>query len=130
QTIECRLAGVFAREIRESSLELTQRWLQRIAARVAIDPARIFPTDELLNHIPVLVGGIAEFVENPAEEVTEEIPVIAKAIEMGKLRYAQGFSADQILREYELLGGVLFAFLVRVVDRLEEPMPPGELLSC
>jgi signal transduction histidine kinase len=130
QTIECRLAGAFAREIRESSLELTQRWLQRIASRVAIDPARIFPTDELLNHIPVLVGGIAEFVENPAEEISEEIPVIAKAVEMGKLRYAQGFSADQILREYELLGGVLFAFLVRVVDDVGEPTPPSELLSC
>jgi signal transduction histidine kinase len=130
QTIECRLAAAFAREIRESSLELTQRWLQRIAARVAIDPARIFPTDELLNHIPVLVAGIAEFVENPAEEITEEIPVIAKAVEMGKLRHAQGFSAEQILREYELLGGVLFAFLVRVVDEIGEETPPGELLSC
>jgi signal transduction histidine kinase len=78
----------------------------------------------------VLVAGISEFVENPAEEITDEIPVIAKAIEMGKLRYAQGFSAEQILREYELLGGVLFAFLVRVVDEIGEETPPGELLSC
>jgi signal transduction histidine kinase len=130
QTIEHRLAAALAREIRESSLELTRRWLQRIAARVALDPARIFPTDELLNHIPVLVAGIAEFVENPAEEITAEIPVIAKAIELGKLRHAQGFSAEQILREYELLGGVLFAFLARVVDGVEAEAPPGELLSC
>jgi hypothetical protein len=130
QTTECRLAVALAREVRESSLELTQRWLKRIAERVAIEPARIFPTDELLNHIPVLIEGIAAYVENPADEITHDIPVIAKAIEMGELRHAQGFTAEQILKEYELLGGVLFAFLERTVDEVEEPLPPGELLSC
>jgi signal transduction histidine kinase len=127
---ECRVATLLAEELRSARLELTQRWLDRIAARVAIDPGRIFPTDEVLDHVPVLLDGIADYLEDPADEISADVPVIAKAIELGHLRHSQGFSAHQILKEYEILGGVLFSFLVRGVDRIERECPPSELLTC
>jgi signal transduction histidine kinase len=127
---ECRVATALAEELRSARLELTQRWLDRIAARVTIDRSRIFPTDEVLDHVPVLLEGIADYLENPAEEISADVPVIAKAIELGRLRHAQGFSAYQILKEYEMLGGVLFSFLVREVDEIEEEFPPSDLLTC
>jgi hypothetical protein len=34
-------------------------------------------------------------------------------MELGELRFAQGFDATEILKEYEILGGVLFAFALR-----------------
>ncbi|HEX2091747.1 MAG TPA: ATP-binding protein [Longimicrobiaceae bacterium] len=129
-TVNCRLATALAREIREAREELTLRWLDRIAARVAIDPNRVFPTDDLLDHVPLLMAGIADYLEDPVQEITADVPVIAKAIEMGELRYRQGFDAHEILKEYEILGGVLFAFLVRTVDRIEEPCTRAELLAC
>jgi signal transduction histidine kinase len=73
---------------------------------------------------------IADYLEDPTEEITADAPVAGKAIELGELRWQQGFDAHEILKEYELLGGVLFAFLVRTVDTVEEECPPSELLAC
>jgi len=126
----CRLAGALADEIRANREELTRRWLDRIAARVELDPNRIFPTDELLDHVPILMDRIADYLEDPSEEIAADAPVAGKAIELGELRWLQGFDAHEILKEYELLGGVLFSFLVRTVDMVDEECPPSELLSC
>ncbi len=129
-TITCRLAGAIATLLRASREELTRRWLDRIADRVSLAPNRIFPTEQLLDHIPLLIDGIADYLEDPADEITADMPVLGKAMELGRLRHEQGFSAHQILREYELLGGVIFAFIVREVDAVEEPCTRSELFAC
>jgi signal transduction histidine kinase len=128
--INCRLAGALAERMRESREDLTRRWLERIAARVEIDPNRVFPTDELLDHVPLLMDRIADYLQDPADEIAADAPVTGKAIELGELRWSQGFDAHQILKEYEILGGVLFAFLVRTVDEVDEECTRSELLAC
>ncbi|HET6765341.1 MAG TPA: sensor histidine kinase [Longimicrobiaceae bacterium] len=129
-TINCKLAAGLATRMRANREDLTRRWLERIVARVEMDPNRVFPTEELLDHVPMLVDRIADYLENPADEISADGPVTAKAIELGELRYAQGFDAHQILKEYELLGSILFAFLVRTVDEVDEPCTRPELLAC
>ena len=129
-TTPCPLAPVLAERIRASREELTQRWLERISARVALDPNRVFPTEDLLNHVPLLLDGIAAYLENAAREVPADAPVVAKAMELGALRHEQGFDEYQILKEFELLGGIVFAFLVREVRTLDEPCEKDELLVC
>ena len=126
----CPLAATLAARVRANRSVLTRRWLERIAARVSIEPDRIFPTDALLDHVPLLMDGIASYLENPAREITAEVTVVAKARELGELRHAQGFDAYQILKEYELLGSILFSFLVEEVDELDLQSPRGELLIC
>jgi signal transduction histidine kinase len=126
----CPLAGALARHLRESREVLVRRWIERIIDRVSIEPNRIFPTEELLDHVPLLIDGIADYMESPAEEITADVPVVAKALELGALRYEQGFSAHEILREYEILGGVLFTFLTQTVDQIEEECTRPELLAC
>ncbi|HKW47832.1 MAG TPA: ATP-binding protein [Gemmatimonadaceae bacterium] len=127
---DCPLARALASRLHAAREELTRRWLDRIAARVSIGLERVFPGEELLDHIPLLIDGIADYVENPAEEVAADAPVVAKAMELGELRYVQGFDAYQLFKEYELLGGVLFAFLARAVDEIDEPCSRSELLQC
>jgi signal transduction histidine kinase len=129
-TVNCRLAEALAQRMHGAKEDLTRRWLDRIAARVTIDPNRIFPSDDLLDHVPVLISGIADYLQNPADEITADIPVVAKAIELGELRFSQGFPAPQLLKEYEILGGVLYSFLIRSVDEIDEPCTPSELLAC
>jgi signal transduction histidine kinase len=126
----CPLATPLARHLREQRDHITLRWLERIAARVSIDKNRVFPSDELLDHVPLLIDGIADYVENPAEQIAADMPVVAKATELGGLRYAQGFDAYQISKEYELLGGVLFTFIGGVVDGIDLPCTRAELLRC
>src|SRR5215216_4402611 len=57
---EGTLAGILAERLRQQREALVHRWLQRIAARVNIDPNEVFPTEALLDHVPLLVDGIAE----------------------------------------------------------------------
>lgn len=126
----CPLAVVLAQRLRAERETLVTRWLERIADRVTLDPGQIFPTRDILDHVPLLVEGIADYMEDPAEEITADVPVVAKAMELGEMRYKQGFDVYQILKEYEILGGVLFDFLIRIVDTIDEPCTRGELLVC
>jgi signal transduction histidine kinase len=126
----CPLAAALAEHIRGSRRELTQRWLERIQARVSTDPNSVFPTEDLLDHVPLLMEGIADYLENPAAEPGGDTPVVGKAMELGALRHSQGFDVYEILKEYEILGGILFTFLAAVADRLEQPCEKSELLVC
>jgi signal transduction histidine kinase len=102
------LAHTIARSLRERRLDITAHWLERIAARITLDPESVFPSEQLLDHVPILIEGIADYIEDPADEIGAEVPVVAKAMELGALRFGQGFDATEILKEYEILGGILF----------------------
>jgi signal transduction histidine kinase len=128
-TRSCLVAVELAVRIRDARDELATRWLDRIAARLPLDPTSVFPTEELLDHVPLLLVGIADYLEDPADEITADMPVLAKAMELGELRFAQGFDATELLKEYEILGGVLFAFCIREHAAMTDP-PPGDLLVC
>jgi signal transduction histidine kinase len=127
---DCPMAGALAVRLRESKVELTTIWLDRISARVAIDPNRVFPTAELLDHVPLLLEGIADYVENPAAEISVDIAVVGKAMELGALRHKQGFDAYEILKEYQILGGILFHFFSNAAEEIDEPGDRRELMTC
>ena len=76
--------------------ELVRRWLDRIAARVSLLPNRVFPSEELLDHVPLMIEGIAHFIESPDGHIDSKVPVMAKAMELGALRHAQNFDAYEI----------------------------------
>ena len=129
-TQQCLLAPVLAKQLRASREELVRRWLDRITARTTINPQRIFPSDELLNHVPLLVDGIASYLEHPDRELGSDAPVVAKAMELGGLRHSQGFDAYEILKEHEILGGVVFNFLATAVEELEPEVSARDLVTC
>lgn len=128
-TATCPLAIELAQRIRDNHAELTRRWLDRIAARVSLEPNRVFPSDQLLDHVHILMQGIADYLENPADEISADMPVIAKAMELGALRLEQGFDAHEILKEYEILGGVLFNYAITQVQTMTAPCPDAEVLT-
>jgi signal transduction histidine kinase len=127
--VDCRLAAVMAGRLREARTELTTRWLERISERVSIAPDRIFPTEELLDHAPLLVEGVADYIEDPTRAVAADTDVISKARELGALRHAQGFDEFEILKEYEIFGGILFAFLGRIASETREELPRSDLAT-
>ena len=123
------LAVRLAARLRSARTELVSRWLDRIIARVSIAPSRVFPTDELLNHVPILVDGIADYLEHGETAVDGPVPLDAKAMELGELRHAQGFDAYEILKEHELLASVLYSFMRDVLPELE-PAPAVDVAVC
>src|SRR5918993_2336311 len=113
-----QLAHLLAAELREARTEVVRRWLDRIVARVRLDQNAVFPSDELLDHVPLLVDGIADYIESNGTNLDKRVPVEAKAMELGALRHAQGFDAYQILKEHEILAGILFTFLGDALTRV------------
>ena len=96
--------------LNEGSQDIVRRWLERMTERVSLDERFLFPGDDLLDHVPTLIEGMARALLS-LEPVTVDTPVVLKAKELGKLRFDQGFSAHQILWEYQLLGSVMLTYL-------------------
>lgn len=126
----CPLAGPLAERLRDARAELTRRWLERIVDRVDLDHRHVFPTDELLDHIPLLLVGIADHIEDPADTITADATVVFHARELGALRHRQGFNEYEILKEFELLGNILFTFAMQAVEEIDVECSRAELLGC
>ena len=96
----------------EESGHLAERWLERLIALLPVDANAIFPTSELLDHIPILIEDIAAYLRAPADlEIAANTSVIDKAQELGALRHQQNASVHQILREYDILADLLEQFV-------------------
>jgi signal transduction histidine kinase len=129
--VPCQLASHLARELRERRSDVVERWLERIVARVTVDAGEVFPTEDLLDHVPLLVDGIADYLEADGDDVDGHGPMEAKAMELGALRHSQGFDAYQILKEHEILSGILFTFLREALERADSPAPtPANVAEC
>lgn len=124
------LSAALAARLRASKEQLVQRWLDRIMARVSIAPSRIFPSEELLDHVPILIDGIASYLEQGDTGADADIPFAAKARELGALRHAQGFDAYEVMKEHELLNGIIFNFLASTADDIEVPATRKALAMC
>lgn len=124
------LAADLAHRLRAAKQELATQWLNRITARVAISKKRVFPTHELLNHVPLLIDGVASYLRHKERDIHSRLPVVAKAMELGALRHRQGFDAFELLKEYEMLAEIIFAFLTETSRTLPNDIPRTQFLAC
>ena len=98
---------------------LAARWLHRLHELLTVLPNEVFPSKQLLDHIPALIQEIAHYLRAPAnEEIAANTSVMQKARELGLLRHRQQASVHQLLREYEILGDILETFVVAETERL------------
>jgi signal transduction histidine kinase len=108
---------------------LAGRWLERLNALLPVEVNQVFPTDHLLDHIPSLIVEIAEYLRKPArEEFAANTLMMAKARELGELRYRQRASVHQLLREYRILGAILAKFVEEEATRAGTVVP-GEAIA-
>ena len=129
-TYPYELASILSDKLRVAKQELVTQWLNRITERVTISTGKVFPTHDLLNHVPLLIEGIAGFLKRPERDIDSKAPVVAKAMELGALRHAQGFDAYEILKEYEMLAEIVFAFLRDTSDSIGEDFSRRDFLIC
>ena len=118
-------AVVLSERVSAERETLASRWLERLTGMLVVEENDVFPSDKLLDHIPVLIAEIAAYLRAPAdEEIAANAAVIDKARELGVLRHEQRASVHQLLREYELLGELLEGFVMEETERLElKPTP-------
>jgi len=111
--------SVIADRMAAERLTLSAQWLARLREVLTVTPNEVFPSEQLLDHIPLIVDQIAAYLSAPAdEEIAANAAVMDKARELGLLRHQQRASAHQLLHEYEILGEILEAFLVDETARL------------
>jgi signal transduction histidine kinase len=112
-------AAILSQRMAAERLTLAGRWLGRLKELLTVADNDVFPSDHLLDHIPLLISEIATYLRAPAdEEIAANTAVIEKARELGALRHEQRASVHQLLREYEILGEILQGFLIDETSRL------------
>ena len=109
--------GAFlAARIEAAQRDLAMRWLEQLTAILPVERREVFPTTQLLDHIPELIAEIAKYLRAPHDEaIAANTAVMTKAAELGALRHEQRSSVHQLLREYHLLGTILEQFITREV---------------
>ena len=119
--------SIIATAIRAERFQISAQWLARLNEILEVQPNRVFPSDQLLDHIPLLIAEMADYVRAPAsEEIAANTSVIEKARELGVLRHGQKASVHQLLREYEILGEILEEFIAAETARLELTPTPAD----
>src|SRR5262249_58934897 len=105
---------------------LATRWLERCLAMLPVAAPSAFPTDSLLDHVPALILEISEYLRQPETAIAANTAILDKARELGALRHGQRASLHQVLREYQVLSGVLVAFVLEELQRLTAVPPATE----
>jgi signal transduction histidine kinase len=119
--------STIATAVRAERFPIAAQWLARLNEILEVEPNRVFPSDQLLDHIPLLIAEIADYLRAPqSEEIAANTSVIEKARELGVLRHGQKASVHQLLREYEILGEILEQFIASETARLQLTPSPAE----
>lgn len=109
---------------------LAARWFARLRDLLPVGAEEVFPSDRLLDHIPSLIVDISEYIKAPEEQaIAANTLVMEKARELGALRHEQRASLHQVLREYQLLGGILLRFIQDETIRLMLTPSPEECMT-
>lgn len=121
---------LIAARMRSEHRLIASRWFERLLDLLPVDAREIFPTDTLLDHVPALIFEIGGYLHQPAgEAIVSNTAILEKAGELGALRHSQRASLHQVLREYQVLRGVLVAFVLEELERAGAAPPAGEAVE-
>jgi signal transduction histidine kinase len=123
-------ATTIAAAMRDQAPSLAAHWLDRLVAVIPVDPNEVFPSESILDHVPVLIHHIADSLAGTQADVAADSFVIMKARELGDLRYEQEASVHQLLREYELLRSILETFIVDQASALQLSPDVSAVFAC
>jgi signal transduction histidine kinase len=113
-----------AEKLTLESNQITSEWVSILTSQLNVDPQRILPHDDLLDHVPVVLSRAADFLLVPdPEKLTAERFVIEEMRGIARLRRTQGFNVQEIIREFDELARLLDDFALRWLD--EYPGSPN-----
>ncbi|HEX8212340.1 MAG TPA: sensor histidine kinase [Longimicrobium sp.] len=96
---------------------ITRDWVDTLSAQLDLDPRRVLPHNDLLDHIPVVLARAADFLLVPDQEkLTAEKVVTDEMRDIANLRRGQGFDVQEIIREFDELARLLDAAALRWLD--------------
>jgi len=122
------LSAFLAERLRARSVELGERWLERLAVERPEPARRILPTETLLDHAPELIAHLAaSLTGQPSEErsrfLREELESLCA------LRMEQGYALVEVLGELHLLGRILLDALSEEISAHPGSPTPAQVLG-
>jgi len=128
--ITTNFGDLIAERIRAEHRALAAQWFERLLDLLPVDARDVFPTESILDHIPSLILEISEYLRHPVDDaIASNTAILEKAQELGALRHAQRASLHQVLREYQVLSGILVTFVVDEIERLRVIPSPRDTAS-
>jgi signal transduction histidine kinase len=116
---------LIAARMRAQHEQLAARWFERLVDLLPVGAHQVFPSTSLLDHVPSLILEISTYLRSDqASALAADSIILDKARDLGALRYEQQASLHQVLREYQILGGVLVQFVAEEIQQLA-PSPPA-----
>src|SRR5262245_28069486 len=113
-----------AERMRAEHPTLAARWFERLLDLLPVNARDVFPTESLLDHVPALIVEIGAYLQEPEDgAIAANTAILEKARELGTLRHRQRASLHQVLREYQVLNGVLVTFVLEELKRGELAPP-------
>lgn len=121
---------LIAERMRIEHRVLAARWFDRLVDLLPVAARDVFPTESLLDHVPALILEISAYLREPEDAaIAANTAILDKARELGALRHSQRASLHQVLREYQLLGGVLVNFVLEEMERVGTMPAASECVS-
>jgi signal transduction histidine kinase len=121
---------LIAARMRSEHRVIAARWFARLLDLLPVNARDIFPTERLLDHVPALILEISDYLRQPeGEAIASNTAILDKAAELGALRHSQRASLHQVLREYQVLRGVLVAFVLEELERAGAAPPAAEAVQ-
>jgi signal transduction histidine kinase len=128
--ISTDFGDLIAARMRSEHRVIAARWFARLLDLLPVNARDIFPTERLLDHVPALILEIGDYLRQPeGEAIASNTAILAKAGELGALRHSQRASLHQVLREYQVLRGVLVAFVLEELERAGTAPPAAEAVQ-
>jgi signal transduction histidine kinase len=129
--VEASYCEYVGNALQSSRRDLSARWLERLMALLPVNATAIFSSDDLLDHIPLLLEEVGKYVAAPQRaDIAANTMVTEHARELGRLRHRQHASVHQVLREYDLLAEVLERFLDERTSALPVQPAAAECLEA
>jgi signal transduction histidine kinase len=117
-----------AERLRSASDELTDEWLRRLGERLGVRPRRLLPTEQLRDHIPAVLLGMADYLEWPIDQIPNETVDIIRTLT--QLRREQGYDVQEIVSEIDVLGDLVSERIANWVDEMEDPLTPQDAIGA
>ncbi len=109
------------------STELTRLWLERLERRLRVRPAHIFPREELLDHMPLVLERLASLLRAPEGGLTQD--AVEHLHTLARHRRRQGYDVQEVLAELEILGDILFDALRAEAAAAGSAVDPAAVVS-
>lgn len=121
---------LLAERMRIEHRALATRWFERLLDLLPVDAREVFPSKDLLDHIPALILQISTYLRHPEDDaIAANTSILEKAQELGALRHSQRASLHQVLREYQVLSDVLVSFVLDEMSQLGSSPPASESVA-